>query len=110
MGARGVPARGELHRALRAGLGEQAEQRAAVLVRLLHQRGHVAQVVLERLLARAVAAALDDEDQQDQDDERSAGREAAPHEQRLAVGAGPARRRTPRPGPASWSLFGFVEE
>src|SRR5439155_14781898 len=73
----GVDARAELDGTLRARLRKQAEQRPALPIRLVHQRGGIAVVVLERLLSRAVATALDHEDQQHDREQRGAYGEAA---------------------------------
>src|SRR5207248_2783071 len=77
---------------------QQAEHRIPLLVRLLHEPANVPDVVLERLLASAVAAAFDQQhDQHDQHDCDTPRDHAADH-QGLPVGTGtPAGGRAADP-------------
>jgi hypothetical protein len=89
-----VHALAEVDRALRAGLGEQPEQRGALVVRLPDQAVDLTEVVSERLFAGAVAAALDEQDQQHDHEEAGARGDEPPHHQGLTVCAGPPGRAT----------------
>jgi hypothetical protein len=106
-----VDRRLEVGRRLAPGIAHELEERAAHLrVGLAHDRGHLAVVVLERVLLRRLLAGADDEDQQDGDEQEPAEQHALAYEHRAPVRRGtPGGRCAPRPDAAAGLVVLFEE-